>query len=209
MAEEKQEINLSSQPASSGEAEPKKKGKGCLVALLVVIVIIVLIIIGGVIFWKVAGKKMIKKGIEKIPGITEQGVIKEGEGTDIGNKIKEGIEQMQKGVEGEEVLKPTKTWPTDLPDDLPKFEYGRLTEVGTMTISGEGKTWSLEFEEVETNASDKYVKKLEDKDWTIGFTYSVENSTMIQASKGKWGVQFGTDSENKTAGLTVTFSEEE
>ena len=185
-----------------------------MIALLVVIVIVVLIIIGGVIFWKVAGKKMIKKGIEKIPSLLEQGVgTKEGEeGT--GSRVNEGVGQTQNGAEeettgGEEALKPTKKWPADLPSDLPKFEDGRLIEVGIMTIPGEGKTWTLEFEKVKANAADEYAKDLKDKGWTIGVTYSVENSTVIQASKGKWGVQFGADSENKTAGLTVTFSEEE
>jgi len=224
MAEEKQGISVSSQPTSSSETKPevssptggeKKGGKGYLIALLVVIVIVVLIIIGGIIFWKVAGKKIIKEKIEKIPSILEQG--RGAEGTGIGSKIKEGIEQTQKGIteeeakeeeeEEEETLSPTKVWPADLPNDLPKFKLGRLKEVGTMTISGEGKTWTLEFEKVETGASDKYLKELEDKGWTTELTYSVGDDTMIQASKGKWGVQFGVDSENKTAGLTI-FSEE-
>ena len=203
-SETKPEVN----PPTGGE---KKRGKGCLIALLVVIVIVVLIIIGGVIFWKVAGKKMIKKGIEKIPGIIEQGVIKEGEGAGIGNKIKEGLEQMQKeteeAAEKEETLKPAKKWPTDLPDDLPKFEYGRLTDVSTMAISGEGKTWSLEFEDVKTKAADDYLNDLKDKGWTIVMTYSVENSTMTQASKEKWGIQLGADSKNKTASLMVILPE--
>jgi len=212
--ETKPEVKPEVNPPTGGG---KKGGKGCLTVLLVVIIIVVLMIVGGVIWWKAAGKKMIEKGIEKIPGLLEQGTgtgtgTKEGEGT--ASKVNEGAGQTQNGTGGEETggeetLKPTKKWPAELPSDLLKFEYGRLTDVSAMAIPGEFKTWNLEFEDVKTNATDDYVKDLKDKGWTITYTYSEGSSTMNQASKGKWEIQLGVDTERKTAGLTATFAEAE
>ena len=75
------------------------------------------------------------------------------------------------------------SWPKDIPNDVPEFKEGKIINVTTIDAE-DGNNWTMVFEEVDTDAFDKYKKVLKAKDFktqviTMGATHG-----HIMAEKG-------------------------
>ncbi len=94
-------------------------------------------------------------------------------------------------------------WPEDLPSDVPKFTYGKIT--GVVRASGaDGKHWTLALAEVEADGLGKYIETLKTAGWSIVMdARSVEGGTVV-AEKGKFNLTFGYSESGKAGSLHAT-----
>lgn len=120
---------------------------------------------------KKAEEKVAEKMIERATGGQAEVDIKSGQ---VRIKTKEG--EAVYTAEGS-------TWPEDLPGDVPRFAKGRLT--GTNRVSqGDTQSWVMAFEDVERKHFDDFVADVRGAGWKIAMTTSVENSELVQATRG-------------------------
>jgi hypothetical protein len=94
-------------------------------------------------------------------------------------------------------------WPEDLPSDVPKFTYGKVTGVVRAT-SADGKHWTLALAEVEAEGMSQYIETLKTAGWSIVMdARSAEGGTVI-AEKGKFNLTLGYSESGKTGSLYAT-----
>lgn len=58
------------------------------------------------------------------------------------------------------------TWPEDIPDDVPEFDFGDIVVVSSNTMEG-GYGWTLVMENVPDNAINEYEKALKENGWEV------------------------------------------
>jgi hypothetical protein len=94
-------------------------------------------------------------------------------------------------------------WPEDLPSDVPKFTYGKVT--GVVRASGaDGKHWTLALAEVEADGLGKYIETLKSAGWSIVMdARSAEGGTVV-AEKDKFNLTFGYSESGKAGSLHAT-----
>ena len=97
-----------------------------------------------------AAEKMIEKSIKKSSG----------EDVDVDLKNQKTVVESEEGrfeVDGS-----VKSWPKDIPATIPEFKYGNVTGV-TTNETAEARGWTIIFEDVTGNATDKYNTELKGK----------------------------------------------
>ena len=95
-----------------------------------------------------------------------------------------------------------KSWPDDIPGDVPEFNYGKVNAVTTSNIDG-NKAWNIVFDEVEAGFLDKYDAKLKGKGFETVTMKMGDTGGSIQAESDKFTV-FLMGGEGKTSiGVTV------
>jgi hypothetical protein len=93
-------------------------------------------------------------------------------------------------------------WPEDVPGDVPKFEGGKVTATLRGT-QGQGKTWTIAFDQVETAAYAKYVETIKAAGYAIITTMDIEDGAVTQARKGKTVISLTLGKSAKSLGLNV------
>ena len=86
--------------------------------------------------------------------------------------------------DGKFTTEETTTWPKDMPNDVPKFEYGKLIHVSTQEFP-EGKSWTVMYEEVPENALEKYKSDLQSDGYEIESTIKMGTKGNVTAKKGE------------------------
>ena len=123
-----------------------------------------------------AAEKMIEKSIEKSSG----------EDVDIDLENQKVVIESEEGRV--EINATEKSWPKEIPSDIPEFKYGKISGVST-TKTDEGTIWTLVFSEISKDAIDKYDKELKSKGFKtqtvtmsgLGGTISGEKDNMAVA----------------------------
>lgn len=93
-------------------------------------------------------------------------------------------------------------WPTDLPEGVPAFTFGRIKGVNRSEQDG-GKAWNIVLEDVEVGALEKYARILEASDWSIMTSLAADKGGMIQATRGDLMVIVMVNAEKRVASVAV------
>jgi hypothetical protein len=99
---------------------------------------------------KKATEKMIEKSIQKSSG----------EDVDVDLDNQNVVIETEEGRV--EVNASGKSWPKEIPSDVPEFKYGKISGV-TTTKTDENLIWTIVFSEISKDAIDKYNKELKSK----------------------------------------------
>lgn len=86
-----------------------------------------------------------------------------------------------------EVDSNAKSWPDEIPGDIPEFTYGKVVAVTTSTMDG-SKSWNVVFENVEDGFLDKYDAKLKGKGFETVTMKMGDKGGSIQAENNKFTV---------------------
>lgn len=86
-----------------------------------------------------------------------------------------------------EVNSNAKSWPDEIPGDIPEFTYGKVVAVTTSTMDG-SKSWNVVFENVEDGFLDKYDAKLKEKGFETVTMKMGDKGGSIQAENNKFTV---------------------
>lgn len=105
-----------------------------------------------------------------------------------------------------EVDSNAKSWPDEIPGDVPEFTYGKVNAVTTSNIDGT-KTWNVVFDEVEEGFIDKYDAKLKEKGFETVTMKMGDKGGSIQAESTKFAI-FLMGGEGKIS-VAVTEKKEE
>jgi len=177
------------------EEQTKPAPKKMSTATIAIIVVVALVVLGG---GGYISRMLSRKAAEK----TAENLIKNATGADVdvnGEDVK--VTSKDGSVESSK----TKTWPTDMPTDVPKFTLGSITETMKMTI-GNGQSWTVSFSSIKTGAFETYCDTLKQNGFKEEFNMSTTNEKSAAYSKGKLYASFGTNETDQKATLTVTLS---
>jgi hypothetical protein len=86
-----------------------------------------------------------------------------------------------------EVDSNARSWPDDIPGDVPEFTFGKVNAVTTSNIDG-NKAWNIVFDEVEDGFLDKYDSKLKEKGFETVLMKMGDKGGSIQAENDKYAV---------------------
>jgi len=162
-------------------------------ALLGVVVLLVAVVAVG------CGKKSEEKLAEGLMEKTLEGATGGDADVDLG-----GGDVTIKTQEGTTTISETSEWPGDMFDGVPKFTYGKVTNVTRVdqTQSGQ-KTVSVHLSELEGGGAEKYAKELEAAGWDMQVVMSAGEGGMINAQKGDLGLALMYNTTEKHAVLSV------
>lgn len=74
------------------------------------------------------------------------------------------------------------TWPKEVPDDVPKFDYGKITSVTTQEMD-DTKNWVIMYEEVSNGTLEKYKEALKTNGFKINYTTMAGTGGHLAAEK--------------------------
>ncbi|TLP81774.1 hypothetical protein [Maribacter sp. ACAM166] len=130
-----------------------------------------------------AGNNSCKRAAEKA---TEKIVEKS-----IGDEVEVDIDDEKVVIKTDEGTLTTdaavKSWPNDIPDEVPEFKSGNIVSVTTQEIN-EDNNWVVIFEDVTTAALEKYKDALESEGFKINYTTTAGTSGHLAAEKEKLAV---------------------
>lgn len=139
---------------------------------------------------KNTGEKLIEKAIEKETGenanvdLSGEKMVIESEG----NRIE---------FDGD-----AKTWPAEIPADVPEFHFGKITGVTTTESEG-AKTWTIIFEKMESGFLDKYNASLKEKGFEPTIMKVGDEAGTITVDTEKYGVFLMGDKNNASVAVQV------
>jgi hypothetical protein len=139
---------------------------------------------------KKAGEKMMEKAIENATGKDAK--------VDI-DKEKAVIETGDGRIE---VDSNAKSWPSEIPGDVPEFKFGKVKAVTTSIMDG-SKSWNVAFEEVQDGFFDKYEAQLKEKGFETMSMKMGDKGGTISAESDKFSVFLMGGEGNLTVGVTV------
>lgn len=101
-----------------------------------------------------------------------------------------------------EVDSNAKSWPTEIPGDVPEFKFGKVKAVTTSIMDG-SKSWNIAFEEIQDGFLDKYEALLKEKGFeTVSMNMGDKGGT-ISAESEKYSVFLMGGEGNLSIGVTV------
>lgn len=160
---------------------------------IVLIVILVILSIAGYAVKNFLGKKIAESVIEKTIE------ARTGAKVDI-NSAGEGSLKV-KNKDGELAIGATAQWPSDMPNDVPKFSAGTIV-AAIKTDNNEGKAWSVVIKDVEKSAVDAYLVNLKAQGWQS--TSQVDMVVSInQLEKGSNRVNVAYNASSSGVNMTV------
>jgi len=170
----------------------KKSNKTWLIVILIVVVLLIGLSVGGYF----ASKYVFNKAGE---GLVEK-VIESGTGgkVDIDTNNKDITVKTDEGTfnAGESV-----SWPSDMPSDVPKFSYGKITMA--TKISTDPKGWSIIISDVQPSNFTDYQNKLKAAGWTeVGSTQF--GVSLIQMEKNNLDLNLTYEESSKGASLSIS-----
>jgi len=136
-----------------------------------------------------AGEKMMEKALENATG----------QKTDI--DLSSGKAVIETGEGKMEVDSEAKTWPSDIPGDVPEFTFGKVKGVTTSTVDNT-KSWNVVFEEVQDGSIDKYDALLKEKGFET-VIMKMGDGGSIQAENNKYNVFLMGGEGNLSVGISV------
>ena len=77
----------------------------------------------------------------------------------------------------------TKSWPKDIPDEVPEFTFGKMSNLATQVVD-EGKGWTFIFEEIPENAIEDYKQLLKDKGFKVSSINMPGGQGQVTGEKG-------------------------
>jgi hypothetical protein len=116
--------------------------------------------------------------------------------------LEKGKAVIQTGDGKVEVDSNAKSWPSEIPGDVPEFKFGKVKAVTTSIMDG-SKSWNVAFEEVQDGFLDKYEVQLKEKGFeTVSMKMGDKGGT-ISAESDKFSVFLMGGEGNLTVGVTV------
>lgn len=160
---------------------------------IVLVVVLVILSMFGFVVKRFLGRRIAENIIEKTIE------ARTGAKVDI-NSAGEGSFKV-KSKDGEVSIGTTAQWPSDLPNDVPKFSAGTIA-VALKTNENGNKTWSVVIKDIEKTAVDAYVAVLKAKGWQS--VSQIEMGVSInQLEKGIYNINVSYDASSNGASLTV------
>jgi len=98
----------------------------------------------------------------------------------------------------------TSTWPADMFADVPKFDGGAIERVVTSNEGGM-KKFNIYFNGIKDDAAKQYAEALKAKGWDVTQMQMGEGG-MLNAQKGKLGINFAYSTKDKKDGMLAVFS---
>jgi hypothetical protein len=80
-----------------------------------------------------------------------------------------------------------KTWPSEIPGDVPEFKFGKVNAVTTSNMDGI-KAWNVVYDDVEDGFLDKYDAQLKEKGFETVLMKMGEKGGSIQAESEKYNI---------------------
>ena len=95
-----------------------------------------------------------------------------------------------------------RTWPNEIPNDVPEFEFGKIVNLSTME-SDESTNWTFVFEEVANTVLDEYKAVLKSKGYKVSSISMPGGQGQITAEKGNIfvSVMAGDDMASLSVGI--------
>lgn len=93
-------------------------------------------------------------------------------------------------------------WPTEIPNDIPKFTAGNIVMVNTQEMT-DGNNWVIIFEDVSQKAFEDYKKRLEAENFNINFTTRAGSGIHFAAEKDKLIVMLMGDDKGATISINI------
>ncbi len=180
--------------ASSSTSSSQSSGggnKGCTTAIIIIVIILAVLGIGSYIATKYFAGKIAEKGAESLIGAATGGKV------DI-NSSDNSVKVT--GEDGSVELGSSK-WPDSTPSVVPKFTYGNVT--GSLATT-EPAGWTITFEQVDSDAYEKYQKDLQRAGFVTKEQLNTDNVRTTEMAHVDWEVLFSTDSTAKTASITIS-----
>ena len=94
-------------------------------------------------------------------------------------------------------------WPSDIPSDIPEFEYGDAETVAKVE-NEYAIAWTIVYENISENAFEKYKQDLEDEGFTNVSSFESSTGWLITVMKEPFTVVATYDKEEGTVGISVT-----
>ncbi len=136
------------------------------------------------------GEKMIEKAIENATG----------QKADV--DLSSGKAVFETGEGKMEVDSEAKSWPDDIPDDVPEFTFGKVKGVTTSTMN-DTKTWNVMYEEVQDGFIDQYDALLKEKGFETVIMKMGDKGGSIQAENDKYNVFLMGGEETLSVGVSL------
>jgi hypothetical protein len=95
-----------------------------------------------------------------------------------------------------------KSWPNDIPNDVPEFSYGNIINVTTQQTD-KASSWSIIFEKLTDNALDQYKTDLEKNGFKINFITTAEIGGQLMAKKDDLNVMVVSSEGNASISIGV------
>jgi len=116
--------------------------------------------------------------------------------------LSSGKAVIQTGDGEVEIDSNSKSWPSEIPGDVPEFKFGKVKAVTTSIIDG-SKSWNVAFDEVQDGFLDKYEAQLKEKGFETMSMKMGEKGGTISAESDKFSVFLMGGEGNLTVGVTV------
>lgn len=136
------------------------------------------------------GEKLMEKALENATG----------QKTDV--DLSSGKAVIETGKGKMEVDSEAKSWPDDIPDDIPEFTFGKVKGVTTSTMN-DTKTWNVVYEEVQDGFIDKYDALLKEKGFETVIMKMGDKGGSIQAENEKYNVFLMGGEETLSVGVSI------
>jgi hypothetical protein len=121
------------------------------------------------------GEKMMEKAIENATG----------QKADVDLSREKAIIETPSGrIEADGLAK---SWPAEIPDQIPEFRFGKITGVTTSLIDNQ-KTWTIVFDELQEGFIDKYDALLKEKGFETVTMKMGENAGSISVDNEKYTI---------------------
>ncbi len=101
-----------------------------------------------------------------------------------------------------EVDSNAKSWPSEIPGDVPEFKFGKVKAVTTSIMDG-SKSWNIAFEEVQDGFLDKYEAQLKEKGFETIIIKMGDKGGTVTAESDKYSVFLMGGEGNLSIGVTV------
>ena len=179
------------EPTQSALAQSKSSNSGLKIVIIVIVVLVVIGVIGSLVAgWAI--KRFSEKATESI--------ISAGTGADVDINSKDGSVNVES--EDGSLSLGGKTWPKDMPSDVPEFKEGEIATASAVK-SGEGQSWSVDVSEVTKAEYDAYKSALTSKGFTESSSYSSETE-VIGYENSSWDVNLLYEESAKSLMITVS-----
>ena len=109
--------------------------------------------------------------------------------------------------EGEITWGETAEWPNDIPSDVPRFTYGKVTGL-VRAHEASAKNWSLVLGDVEEGGLAKYSETLKGNGWEILASFQSADGETVTAQKGNMSLTLGYNKSQKAGSFHVAVKAE-
>jgi len=139
---------------------------------------------------KKTGEKLMEKALENATGNKADVDLSSGKAV-----IQTGDGQI-------EVDSNAKSWPSEIPGDVPEFKFGKVKAVTTSSMDGT-KSWNIVYEDVPDGFLDKYEAQLKEKGFETVIMKMGDKGGSITGESEKYTVFLMGGEGNLSIGVTV------